>query len=273
MSSYGDVLAWADARLNNGAQARRLLEDAAGRSITWLLAHADDLAPDDLRPRIEDWVQRIQWGEPEAYVTGVTHFWKLRLRVTPDVLVPRPDTETLVELVLGLGGDQPQRVVDLGTGSGAIALSLAMEKPTWQIVGTDASEGALDVARRNALDCALSGVRWYSGDWYQALDQMRFDGIVSNPPYVAADDPALSDDVLKYEPQGAVIAADDGLADLKTIIGQAPDYLNARGWLAVEHGYQQAEPVRALFEAAGFVDVGCKRDLGDHPRVTFGRLR
>ncbi len=272
MSSYGALLRQAETRLNNAMQARRLLEDAAGRSAGWLMAHAEDAAPDDIAQRFSDWVQRVEWGEPEAYVSGVTHFWKLRLRVTPDVLIPRPDTETLVEQALALGDGRPQRVLDLGTGSGAIALSLAMERPTWQIVGTDVSEAALDVARRNALDCALSGVRWYSGDWFQALDAMHFDGIVSNPPYVDAADPALAADVLKYEPPGAVIAADQGLADLRSIIQRAPDHLNPHGWLAVEHGYQQAGAVRALFEAAGFGDVTCQRDLGGHPRVTSGRL-
>ncbi|MEC9405992.1 MAG: peptide chain release factor N(5)-glutamine methyltransferase [Pseudomonadota bacterium] len=274
MSSFGDLLSWGEQRLGHAQRAGFLLEDAAGRSLVWLRAHAMDSAPADIDQRYRDWVERVASGEPEAYVSGVTHFWKLRLRVTPDVLIPRPDTETLVECALDRGGAHPQRVADLGTGSGAVALSLAMERPTWQIVGTDRSEAALTVARRNALDCAFSGVRWRQGNWYEAFaPDERFDGLVSNPPYVAADDPALAPAVKHYEPATAVIADDDGLSDLNILIGQAPDHLHPGGWLAVEHGYAQAEAVATLFAHAGFDDIQCRKDLAGHPRVTSGRLR
>lgn len=270
--TFGELLRWGQAEIGHEQRAGFLLEDAAGRSLVWLRAHAKDPAPEPTEHRYRDWIRRVASGEPDAYVSGVTHFWKLRLRITPDVLIPRPDTETLVEQALVLGGDAAQRVVDLGTGSGAIALSLAMEKPTWQIVGTDRSDAALAVARRNALDCALSGVRWQLGDWYAALDDTRFHGIVSNPPYVAADDPALDASVKVYEPQQAVVAGDKGLADLATIIDQAPHHLHPHGWLAVEHGFEQAEPVHGLFERAGFTEIQCRKDLAGHPRVTSGRL-
>lgn len=274
MSSYGDLLRWGEQRLDHSQRAGFLLEDAAARSLVWLRAHAKDAAPADIEQRYRDWVERVAGGEPDAYVSGVTHFWKLRLRVTPDVLIPRPDTETLVESALEMGGERPQRVADLGTGSGAVALSLALERPTWQIIGTDRSAAALDVARRNALDCAFSGVRWRQGSWYDAFaTDERFDGLVSNPPYVASDDPALAPAVRQYERASAVIADDNGLADLSVLIGQAPDHLHPRGWLAVEHGYAQAEAVAALFARAGFTDIQCRKDLAGHPRVTCGRLR
>lgn len=269
---YGILLAAGANQLDDLRVATRLMEDCAARSATWLRAHARDTAPAELVTRYQDWTRRVANGEPEAYVTGVAHFWSLRLKVTRDVLIPRPDTETLVRIALDMGADGIQRVADLGTGSGAVALSLAVERPNWRITGTDISEAALDVARANALDCALSGVRWQSGDWFDALDDSLLDGIVANPPYVADDDPALAASVRMHEPRQAVIADDQGLADLRRIIAGAPQRLVADGWLAVEHGYKQGEAVRALFDQAGFGDVRTHHDLAGQPRVTAGRL-
>jgi release factor glutamine methyltransferase len=214
-------------------------------------------------------IERRAQGEPLAYITGVREFWTLELRVTREVLVPRPETELLVERALALGPAPTARVLDLGTGSGAIALALASERPAWELLATDASAAALAVARDNARRLRLGNVSFHVGSWFAGLAEQRFDLVVSNPPYVAARDPALL--VLKDEPRQALTPGEDALADLRAIIRAAPEHLRAGGWLALEHGTSQAGAVAHELVARGFGSVRSHRDLGGHERVTEGQ--
>jgi release factor glutamine methyltransferase len=213
-------------------------------------------------------------GEPMAYLTGLREFWSLPLNVTPAVLVPRPETELVVERALALlpgtqaaAGDV--RVADLGTGSGAIALALASERPRWALTATDQSEAALAVARNNAARLNLGTIEFLAGSWFTPLGGRRFEAIVSNPPYVAAGDPALA--ALRYEPAGALSPGPSGLEALRQIIAEAPVHLERNGWLLLEHGADQADVVAAALVAAGYARVGCHRDLAGRDRVTEGR--
>jgi release factor glutamine methyltransferase len=214
-------------------------------------------------------IERRAQGEPLAYITGSREFWTLELRVTRDVLVPRPETELLVERGLALCEAQVAQVLDLGTGSGAIALALAAERPAWQVLAIDASPAALAVARDNARRLGLTAVAFESGNWFSGLAGRRFDLVVSNPPYVDARDPALL--ALKDEPRQALTPGEDALADLRAIIQAAPDHLNTGGWLALEHGATQAGAVGLELVARGFGSVRSHRDLGGHERVTEGQ--
>lgn len=216
---------------------------------------------------------RRQAGEPVAYLTGQRSFWTLELEVSPDTLIPRADTELLVEWVLAQLPEQPPlRVADLGTGTGAIALALASERPHWQIQGCDRVPAAVALAQRNAQRLGLEQVRFVEGDWLQPLEG-RFDLLISNPPYIDADDPHLQQGDLRYEPHSALVASDEGLADLRYLIQSAPAYLNVGGWLLLEHGYRQAQAVRELLRAQGFEAVFSERDYGGHERISGGCYR
>lgn len=217
------------------------------------------------------WVARRQQGEPLAYITGTKAFYGHDFLVTPATLIPRPETELLVAAALQLGqAEQPLQVVDLGTGSGAIAISLALARPQWEVLGIDQSEQALAVARQNASRLAAdSSMRWQQGNWLSGIDQV-FDLVVSNPPYIADGDAALADNVRRYEPPQALFADQDGLADLRVIAGQAAQALKAGGWLLLEHGYQQGKAVRDLLHQAGFEQIATVCDLAGHERVTQG---
>lgn len=212
-------------------------------------------------------VQRRAAGEPLAYITGVREFWSLPLVATPEVLVPRPETELLVERCLAaLGSGASRRVADLGTGSGAIALALARERPGWQLVATDASAAALEIAAINRQRLEIGNVELRIGSWCMPLHGERFDAIVSNPPYVAPGDPALAH--LAFEPLTALVAQDGGYADLLQIITQAREHLLPGGALLLEHGATQAARLRTALVAAGYDRVACHRDLAGHDRVT-----
>ena len=252
--------------------AQVLLAHALGCARTWLLAHDDDPLPRLQADAFFALAKRRRAGEPVAYLTGTREFWGLSLRVTPDVLIPRPETETLVELALEwLPRDGAPRVLDLGTGSGAIALAIAAERPRARVVATDASAAALAVARENAARLALANVEFPQADWYDGAPDGVFDLIVSNPPYVASGDPHLAAGDLRYEPAGALASGVDGLAALRTIIGGAPMRLATGGGLAVEHGYNQSPAVQDLLRDAGFVRITVRRDLAGIPRVVGGR--
>ncbi|MDQ8953860.1 peptide chain release factor N(5)-glutamine methyltransferase [Acinetobacter rudis] len=224
----------------------------------------------------QDYVQaleRIGAGEPLAYITGSQPFWSLDLIVTPDTLVPRPDTEVLVESVLQLDLAQYAKVVDLGTGTGAVALSLASERPSWQILATDIYEPTLAVAQRNANKHGLKQVKFACGAWYDALaidDQAQFDVIVSNPPYIDRVDPHMQS--LRAEPERALVADLQGMADLQLIIQQAVYWLKPQGWVVLEHGYDQGQAVRTLFEQTGFKKVKTIQDYAGKDRVSLGQL-
>jgi release factor glutamine methyltransferase len=210
-------------------------------------------------------------GEPLAYLTGCRDFWSLSLRVTPAVLIPRPETELLVERALALRTAADGRAADLGTGCGAVALALASERPRWHVVATDACADALAVARANAAALRLSRVEWRHGDWYQALLDERFDLLVSNPPYVAQDDPALATASLRHEPLRALTPGLDALSCLRTLVRGAPRHLAPEGWLLLEHGATQGADVRRELVDAGFRHVRSHRDLAGHERMTEGQ--
>ncbi|MFZ7096591.1 peptide chain release factor N(5)-glutamine methyltransferase [Luteimonas dalianensis] len=254
-------------------EASLLLAHVLGQAPAWLYAHGGDvLAEADVR-RFYALVERRVAGEPVAYLTGRRGFWTLDLAVNRDTLIPRPETERLVELALErVPAGAPVRLLDMGTGSGAIALALASERPGAQVTATDCSAGALEVARRNALDHGIANVRFVQGDWYRPVAGMRFDLIASNPPYIAGGDVHLERGDLRFEPAGALSPGGDGLDALRMIAAGAPEHLSPGGWLLVEHGLEQGAAVRALFVAAGLAAVESARDLEDRERVTLGRL-
>lgn len=271
------VVADASARLG-GVDARHeaelLLLHVLERPRSWLFAHATDpLAAAD-QAAFEALLARRVAGEPVAYLTGRRGFWTLDLEVDPATLIPRPETELLVELALErLPPDQALQLADLGTGSGAIALALASERPRAQVLATDASPGALAVAARNAARHELDNVRFAEGghDWYAPLQGVRFDLIASNPPYIASNDPHLEQGDLRFEPSTALASGMDGLDDIRRIVDGGQAHLRPGGWLLIEHGWDQGAAIRALFEATGFAEVQTVQDLEQRDRITLGR--
>jgi release factor glutamine methyltransferase len=216
-------------------------------------------------------LDRRKLGEPAAYLTGSREFWSREFRVTPDVLIPRPETELLVELALDhICDEHAVRVLDLGTGSGALAITLALERPRVEIVAVDICPRALEVARDNAGRLGAANVRFLLGDWFSTLDEAAFDLIVSNPPYVAADDPYLLENGLPFEPEIALTAGVDGLDAIRRIVPAALFRLAPGGTLLLEHGYDQAKAVQNLLAEAGFHSIASHADLQGHPRVTLG---
>ncbi|MDF3873211.1 peptide chain release factor N(5)-glutamine methyltransferase, partial [Pseudomonas putida] len=207
-----------------------------------------------------------------AYILGQQGFWKIDLEVAPHTLIPRPDTELLVETALELQPASPAKVLDLGTGTGAIALALASDRPAWQVTAVDRVEEAAALAERNRQRLGLGNAQVRVSHWFDSLAGERFDLIVSNPPYIAAADPHLVAGDVRFEPSSALVAGADGLDDLRVIAAQAPAHLLPGGWLLLEHGYDQAASVRALLAEQGFIEVASRTDLGGHERITLGRL-
>ena len=249
-----------------------LLLHVLNQPRSWLFAHASDAVGTADAARFGALVQRRVMGEPVAYLTGSRGFWTLDLVVTPATLIPRPDTELLVEQALArIPADTAACVADLGTGSGAIALALAKERPLAQLVATDASADALDVARGNAQRNALGNVEFRHGNWLAPLLGERFDAIVSNPPYIAEHDPHLGEGDLRFEPALALSCGVDGLDAIRMIAIAAPAHLRAGGWLLLEHGFDQGPAVRTLLRDAGFYGVKTVRDLEARDRVTLGQ--
>jgi len=243
-----------------------------GCDRAWLMAHAGDALSRDAAQAFFALAKRRRDGEPVAYLTGRREFWGLDLTVTPAVLIPRPETETLVEVALArLPVDRGVRVLDLGTGSGAIALALAHERPQAEILATDVAPEALDVARGNAARLAIGNVTFLRSDWYAGVPPDRYDAIVANPPYIALGDPHLREGDLRFEPRGALASGVTGLSALATTVGGARDRLVPGGFLAVEHGFDQGDAVRKLFEASRFVAVEASRDLAGIWRVVVGQ--
>jgi len=246
---------------------------ALGRSRAWLLSHADEPILDcDATDRYEAFVTRRARAEPVAYILGEKEFWSLTLEVTPAVLIPRPETELAVELALQrLPLDAPCRILDLATGSGAIALAIAQERPQARVVATDISAAALAVATRNRDRLRLANVTLRHGNWFEPVVGERFDLIVSNPPYIAADDPRVEPAVRRFEPPGALFTADDGLAALRVIAAAAGTHLVHGGALVVDTGDTQGPAMRELLQSAGFTDATTQRDLAGRDRCTTGR--
>ena len=251
--------------------AEILLAHAWNLSRSQLLARAGEPVPGDVIARFTDACARRAMGIPIAYLLGRREFWSLEFEVSSAVLVPRPETELLVQRALELVGARQATVADLGTGSGAIAIALAHERADWTVTGTDASADALAVARRNGERLVPGRVTWLLGDWFAPLTARRFDAIVSNPPYIAADDPALRSDGLSHEPRSALTPGGDGSAALATLINRAPGHLVDGGWLALEHGESQGEFTRTALVARGFTHVTSAPDLAGHERVTSGQ--
>jgi release factor glutamine methyltransferase len=254
-----------DARLD----AQVLLAHVLGVPRARLTSHPEAPCSAQQVVQYEQLLGRRAAGEPVAYLVGHREFWSLELAVGPEVLIPRPETELLVERALTRGPATAARVADLGTGSGAVALALASERPQWQIVATDISPAALDLARGNAAALGLSRIEFRLGDWYAALAGELFDLLVSNPPYVAAADPALL--LLRHEPQLALTPGEDALAHLRTLAAGAATHLALGGWLMLEHGADQGPPVRAALVLAGFRHVRSHRDLAGRERMTEGQ--
>ncbi len=253
--------------------AQVLLAHVIGRDRAWLAAHADDPVPPTDADAFFALARRRRDGEPVAYLTGMREFWGLCVAVSPAVLIPRPETEALVEQALSrLPVDRDVTVLDLGTGSGAIALALAHERPRAQILATDNSDEALATARANAQRLGLVNVGWLRSDWYEGMPPARFDLIASNPPYVAQQDPHLREGDVRFEPRSALTPGGDGLGALRAIVAGARAHLALGGTLIVEHGFDQSEAVRALFADAGFTDIVAARDLAGIARVVAGRV-
>lgn len=253
-------------------EARRLLGDVLDISPTALQIHLHDVLQPAQLSILADALKRRLTGEPLAYITGRWWFWDLELEVAPCTLIPRPDTELLVEQALSLHLPASARVLDLGTGTGAIALALAKAKPLWQLVAVDYHREAVALAQRNQQRLKLTNCQILHSDWFQAVKDQRFDLILSNPPYIDALDPHLQQGDVKFEPLSALVAPAAGLADLQHICQQAPAFLNQGGWLWLEHGYQQAEAVQQLLQEAGLVEVQSKRDYAGQWRISGGRL-
>lgn len=249
--------------------AQILLSTVLQRPRSWLLAHDQDALPHEQADQFMAWTQRRAQGEPLAYLLGDKEFYGLTLRVSPDVLIPRPDTETLVEWALALIPAEPGfKVLDLGTGSGAIALALQHQRPHAQVAAVDASPAALAIAQANARQLALP-VESLQGSWFEPVAARQFDLIVSNPPYIAEDDEHLQ--ALGFEPKQALTSGKDGLDDLRLIISKASLHLTAGGWLLLEHGHDQAAAVSGLLQAHGFSQITTRIDLGGNPRCTGGK--
>ncbi|MCS4504102.1 peptide chain release factor N(5)-glutamine methyltransferase [Arhodomonas aquaeolei] len=255
-----------------GLDAALLLAHALGRSRTWLHTWPEHSPGASEVEHFRALLAARARGAPIAHLTGEREFWSLALTVTPDTLVPRPETETLVEAALAVCPAPPERLLDLGTGSGAVALALASEWPGTAVDATERSHDAATLARENAARLGLDArVSVFEGDWFAPLPARRYPLVVSNPPYIGAEEPEPWQGDAAHEPRGALIAADAGLAALCTIVDDAPDWLAPGGWLILEHGWRQGEAVRGLLADAGYTAVRTWRDLAGHERVTGGR--
>lgn len=254
--------------------AEYLLLHVTNQSMAWLISYGDCQATSKHLSTFYALIEQRAKGVPVAYLMGYRDFWTLQLQVNEHVLIPRGDTEVLVEQALArLDKSAPQRIADLGTGSGAIALSLAKELPTSSVVAVDLHAQALAVAQQNAIDNQIANVEFRQASWLNGLENETFDLIASNPPYVDAQDPHLQQGDLRFEPDSALIADDNGMADLQTIITGAVNHLCKDGWLLLEHGYNQAEAVGELLNQTGFENIELYADLNHLPRCTAAQWR
>lgn len=245
------------------------------KNRTWLFTWPDKTLDETQQKAFNDFFQRRKNGEPVAHIIGQREFWSLPLAVNNSTLIPRPDSELLVEVTLELFAqdkpDQPRSCLDLGTGSGAILLALASEKPHWQLLGVDKSIDAVALAEKNRKQLDFNHVKIQQSDWFAQIEPNEFDVIVSNPPYIDPQDPHLDQGDVRFEPRSALIADNHGLADIELIIRASRNYLRSDGWLLLEHGYDQGDAVRELLRAHGFGVVATRRDLGNNERLSFGR--
>ncbi len=278
-STIAELIRASELRLNTLCDSPRLdsellLASVLDKPRSYLFTWPEQSLTTEQETRFQALLDRRIKGEPLAYILGNREFWSMPLRVSPGTLIPRADTELLVEQALKqLPEHEARHILDLGTGSGAIALAIACERPNSSVVATDQSEAALTMARENASLHDIGNIEFIHGEWFSPFpDTTRFDLIVSNPPYIAEDDPHLLQGDLPSEPRSALVSGPDGLDDIRTIISLAPEHLVRGGWLMLEHGYDQAEAVKGLFQDAGFIDVTTIRDLAGQDRVTQGHL-
>ena len=275
MSTVSEALDWATEQLSESDDARLdsqvLLAYTLNVSRTWLFTWPDKALDGATLTAFNALIEERKSGTPIAYITGYRDFWSLRLKVTPDTLIPRADTELLVETALTLKNvEKPCDVIDLGTGTGAIALSLANECPSWRITATDINPKTLAVAKENAQTLELA-VSFKESAWFDAIND-RYDLVISNPPYIESDDPHLQQGDLRFEPAGALASGQDGLDDIRRLVQQALKHLKKDGYLLLEHGYQQAEAVRSLMTEAGYIEIETHQDIEDRDRVTLGKI-
>lgn len=273
--TFRQWLTQAIARLGASDSPRRdaeiLLGHVTGKARTWILAFDETVLTAEQLAELEALLARRVNGEPVAHLVGQREFWSLPLFVSPATLIPRPDTECLVEQALVRLPQTACRILDLGTGTGAIALALASERADCKVTAVDFMPDAAALAARNAAHLALNNVTVLQSDWFSALKGQRFAMIVSNPPYIDETDPHLAEGDVRFEPRTALVAADQGLADLAHIIREGRQYLLPNAYMLLEHGWKQGEAVRALFNETGYLDVETCRDYGDNERLTLGR--
>ena len=269
------ILTHAATRLNSDEatlEAKLLLQQALNVNRAWLIAHENDTLEANIHEAFEALLNRRLAGEPIAYILGSREFYGLDLLVTPDTLIPRPDTETLVEAALGkIQNNTSQTILDLGTGTGAIALAIAKNCPQTIVVAVDASKAALEIAKKNAENLSIHNVQFTLSNWFENIANQRFDMIVSNPPYIEEHDAHLTQGDLRFEPLSALVSGIDGLNDIRQIIDGSLIHLNPQGWLMLEHGYNQADQVSDLMAQAGLTNIETIKDLGNNNRVTLGK--
>jgi release factor glutamine methyltransferase len=275
MMSFKQWLAQAIERLANSESPRRdaeiLLGHVTGKSRTYILAFDETTLTTEEGAQLETLLSRRVNGEPVAHLVGMREFWSLPLEVTPATLIPRPDTECLVEQALDRLPESPCDILDLGTGTGAIALALASERPDCRVTAVDFVADAVALATRNACSLGINNVTIAQSNWFSALEGKTFGMIVSNPPYIDEQDPHLAEGDVRFEPLSALVAADEGLADLAHIIQEGRRFLLPGGWMLLEHGWKQGPAVRELYIQAGYDEVETCRDYGGNERLTVGR--
>ena len=274
--SIREALIWGQSQVETESSridVELLLLSLINKDRVYLFSHDDELLNSNIANEFAELIHRRKAGEPIAYILGQREFWSMPFLVSKDTLIPRPDTECLVESVLDLKVDiaKELKVLDLGTGTGAIACAIASERPNWRVTAIDKSAGALKIARLNVDRLGYSNIRLTESDWFDQLDSQKFDVIVSNPPYVAENDPHLNQGDVRFEPQSALVSGEKGLDDILHIVDGARSYLKKGGWLLFEHGYNQGNAASELLVQAGYEQVITKQDLGGQDRVTIGQ--
>ncbi len=249
--------------------AQVLLLHILQKPRSYLFTWPEHALSDEQQSQFNVFIQRRLKGEPVAHITGLREFWSLSLEVNATTLIPRPDTETLVEQALEIALPATAKVLDLGTGTGAIALALGSEMPSWQITAVDRVSDAVALATRNQQRLAINNVHVKQSNWFSELHGEKFNLIVTNPPYIESSDIHLNQGDVRFEPLSALVADDCGMSDIKQIITQSRDYLSSNGYLLIEHGFEQGDAVRHFFEKMAFVNIKTVKDLGNNDRVTL----